>query len=497
MLVAIVVAVLYSFNTPQPFQPYHDSYEYVFSARRILAGGPLVNADRLPGYPLLLALVFALRGKVDLHAAQDAQYALFVLSALEVYILTYRIWRRATLAALIGVLFGSNLYLLEYVKPILSDALAMCLSLALCLAIVYFIERPRPLRVWAVAVVLVALTMTRAEWYLAPIGIFPFLWLIAVRAKRGKRIAPHALLALLAVLGVVVLYMRENAAISGYNGLSVAENINLWAKVVQYHMTSQAPAKYAGIAAITQQGAKRFGDDVWNMYWHNPVLGTDHFGMVGKFAKAVILAHPVEFLWKSLPLMFTTLPIHSQWGGIVAHRANSAWLYNLLSYSAGIFPLFVIFPLIGVWNLCLWAGNWVRTAFTGRPDAEIGRAELQVTMTAALALLGLYDLALTTLGSYGEYERLHLAFDPLMLIVIVGFLFSVAVWLWARITQPRAYARNSAKLAANARGSEKHPAATGNTAVTRSKWELTRPRRGDQPETKQPTPDELEEASAV
>ena len=43
-----------------------------------------------------------------------------------------------------------------------------------------------------------------------------------------------------------------------------------------------------------------------------------------------------------------------------------------------------------------------------------------------LSLLSLYDLVITTLGSYDEYARLHLEFDPLMLIVIVGSLFLLA-----------------------------------------------------------------------
>jgi len=40
----------------------------------------------------------------------------------------------------------------------------------------------------------------------------------------------------------------------------------------------------------------------------------------------------------------------------------------------------------------------------------------------ALSLMSLYALAVTTMTSYSEYGRLHLAFDPLMLIVVIGSL---------------------------------------------------------------------------
>lgn len=483
-LLAIAVAALYYHNNPLPFQPYHDSLEYVFNAQRILAGGTWADADRMPGYPLLLAVVFAIRGGVDLRAAEIAQYILFVLTALEVYVLAYRIWGRAALAGGIGALFGTNLYLLEYVQPLLSDALAMWLCVTLCLSIVYYIERPRPLRLWLVALLLLALTMTRAEWYLAPIGVFPFLLLVAMRAGYGKRIAPHALLALCGVLGVVVLYMQANAAVSGYHGLSEAENINLWGKVVQYKMVTQAPPKYADITSITEQGTKVLGGDVWGMYWTNPVLGAHHFARVGAYARAVILAHPWEFLRKSVPLVFSSLPAHAQWSGIVPKRGTTWLLDEILAFSELSFPLFLIFPFIGVWALGWWAWGWLRATFTTRRKLPVTRAEMQATMTAALSMLALYDLILITLGSFDEYERLHLPFDPLMLLVVLGSLAYAVLRMRSR--------ESAGVTSAVSPGGERGHADARDTQKT---LHVTPTNHASANDT--PAPDELEEASAV
>ena len=40
-------------------------------------------------------------------------------------------------------------------------------------------------------------------------------------------------------------------------------------------------------------------------------------------------------------------------------------------------------------------------------------------LRGALSLLALYTLAVTTLITYSEYGRLHIAFDPLTLIVVI------------------------------------------------------------------------------
>ncbi len=57
---------------------------------------------------------------------------------------------------------------------------------------------------------------------------------------------------------------------------------------------------------------------------------------------------------------------------------------------------------------------------------------LRIEVICALTLFAWYDLVLTTLGSYGQYPRLHLSFDPLMLVVVVSSLLLLAQLLGRR-----------------------------------------------------------------
>jgi hypothetical protein len=65
------------------------------------------------------------------------------------------------------------------------------------------------------------------------------------------------------------------------------------------------------------------------------------------------------------------------------------------------------------------AAGWALTLALRRRRMAPSR---YATAVCVVSLMALYDLAMTTLGSYGEYTRLHLSFDPLMLVLVVGTL---------------------------------------------------------------------------
>lgn len=413
-LLAALLAYIFHVNRPAPYIPYHDTWEYVDRANAILSGGGWVDSIRMPGYPFLLAIVFLFAGKDNLIAADGIQLFLFVVAAVEVYVLAYRVWRNTRFAIAIGLLFATNFYFLSFFKAILSDGLATVLTLAVALSVVAFLERPSAVRFWAVAVLLLGLLLTRAEWYLLPIPLFPYLLLMARRHKRALRLLPHVGLATLLTYGVVFLYMEMNAHINGYFGLSDAENINLYGKVTQYHMQGLAPAHYARITAATQVFVHKGVLDPWTIYRSDPVLGVHHFTQMGAYARAIILHHPVEFLQHSVPVALRSLYDSYAFAHYVPAGPFAGVLHVIEIFSALVFPLFILFPFC--------AAGWLVLLWLKRHSIWRGPVETVV----ALSLIALYGLVITTLSSYDEYPRLHLDFDGLMLIVIVGSIFLLA-----------------------------------------------------------------------
>lgn len=408
-LLACAVVVMSFINRPTPYLPYHDSREYIVSAHRIMAGGTWADPQRLPGYPLFLAIVFSLAGGTNLVAAEGVQLALFVLTTFEVYVLAYRVWRRTGIAALIAALTGSNVYFLEFVKPILSDGLALWLVTSLALAVVFFIERPRAWRFWLVATLTLVLIMTRAEWYLAPLPLFGYLLFAAYQRRRALRLLPHMLAALALLYAVIIGYIALNAHVNSVAQLTADENVNLYGKVTQYNMQSEAPPQFAGITHVTEHFVTgKHERDPWVIYWADPWIGRNHFAEMGAYARAIIKHHPIEYLRDSAPVAVTSLFDHYEFGRINVQRRAAKPLRVLLAASMIAYGLFLLFPVCAAW----WLLNLL---FMRRK-----RCRRRTELVGAVLLLALYDLTVTTLGSYDEYARLHVGFDPLMLIVVVG-----------------------------------------------------------------------------
>lgn len=423
-LVAVVAALLtvaFHINRPQPFIPFHDTYEYVRRADIILAGGPFADPIRLPGYPLLLALLFAFTGKGNYAAAEALQNAMFIVTAVVVYALAWRIWRDARLAALVGTLFGANLFLYSYFRAILSDGLGALLVVGLALAVVAFLEHPCVARIWPVAALCLAALITRGEWIAAPVVLFPYLLLVAHRREVARRLLAPMGAALALIYGAVAGYMALNWRINGYFGMTDATNINLYGKITQYRMQGQAPPRFSSIAAVTERFTRRGLIDPWSIYWRDQAIAGRHFAHMGAYAQAIILHHPIEYLAHSAPIAYISLYDAYVFGGFSHTGPLGGFTGAIQSFSYVIYPLFMLFPLC--------AAFWLVVALRRRPHAPGAGAALRVRFRAealgALSLLALYALAITTLTSYSEYGRLHLAFDPFMLVVVIGSLAAI------------------------------------------------------------------------
>jgi hypothetical protein len=124
LLINVSVAVIYYVNYPGvAFDA--DTPAYVHVAERLYTHPYfLVDAWRLPGYPLLIAFVYAFAGYRNWMAVSAAQDVLFVLATMEIYVLAILVFKRTWMAFLIGLIVGTNVVLISYVKPMMPGALA-------------------------------------------------------------------------------------------------------------------------------------------------------------------------------------------------------------------------------------------------------------------------------------------------------------------------------------------------------------------------------------
>jgi hypothetical protein len=430
MLLLFITAgmtVIYYVDYPHP-ELIADSPAYLVVADRIYRHtNPyfLVDIWRLPGYPLLIAFAYHIHGPGNLQAASEVQGILFVLATMEIYVLAILVLKRTWMAFLIGLIVGTNVILISYVKPMMSEGLALWLLTTLALALVYYVRTLRLHAFWLVVVCLVLLVFTRPEWLYLPVPLFAFVLLVAVRRgvhwRSGLVVLLNIVVALTCIYTLVGYYIQINTRQNKYPGLTAVENFNLMGKVLQYNMQDEAPPQYAQISHQLDIQVVKVDRDPYHILPHVPALTKDYFLPAGTMARTIILHHPVEFLVKSLPLFPPSLTRYYDSTRPYIPGPFDEPLALMKSFDRILYRANVFFLLcIPLWLVLFCWRRW--------------RSQQLPLEMGAIVLLAGYALIITTLGAYtiGDYVRVHIVFDPLLIFVVWGSIFLGARLLWRR-----------------------------------------------------------------
>jgi len=412
VLVAVTALVVFAYYLnhpmPDPFSASSDSAQYLTTARHILTQGQIVDPHRLPGFPLLIALVFTLAGQGNLMAVTVANGLLFILASLEVYAIATLTVGRGWVALLIGTLVGTNVVLLSFIKPIASEALALWLVVSLALAAVLFVHTLQVRYLWTTAAFLLGLCFTRGEWFGLALPLFAYFILVAARqGGQTRRLLVHALLSTVVLYLSLGGYIAANAVEHHVVGMTDIQNDELWGKVLQYHMQNEAPPKYAAITRIANAYRPDRGPTPTEILNQHPLLRSNHYALAGEYARSIIEHHPIEFLAKSVPVAVLSLK-NFYYESLVAPQGPFGgpllWiqaLYRLVYRFTISFPVFA-----GAWIFFLF---WRRTARLHSVQAM-----------GVIVLITLYGWVVVTLSGYSGYIRYHTPFYPLLILIIWG-----------------------------------------------------------------------------
>lgn len=426
---ALLLLILTSITTAAYYLNYPrvdlnaDTPAYLRVVNRFLVHPDLlVDPGRLPVYPLFITLVYALAGHGNLAAVSAAQAFLFVLMTLEVYAIALLLLHRAWAAFLIGLMVGTNLILLSYAKPIMTEGFAAFLLTSLALTTLYYIRTLSLGALLSVTACLLLLLFTRPEWLFVPIPLYAYLLLVTLRCGNRRYLRVYGisvLLSLVLISDCVSAYIMRNGVQNHYQGFTGIENYNELGKILQYNMQDEAPPQEQAISRALDRCIARIDRDPYHVLPCVPAL-TDKYRYdvpAGAFARSIILRHPGEFLLKSLPLFFTSLidyyPV-TYHTGIPASPlvAGLQALYRALYWLNACFWLIALAWLV---LLC-----WRRT----------GRRQEVLAMGMLVLLVG-YGVIVTTLGGYrpDDYMRVHIVFDPLLIVLFWASLFLLLSYL--------------------------------------------------------------------
>src|SRR5262249_27914286 len=127
--------------------------------------------------------------------------------------------------------------------------------------------------------------------------------LVAWRHGQLRKLLPHALVACLGLYAVLGLYIAANSVQNGCACVTYIQNLNLLGKIMDYRMQHEAPPQYDGLTRVLDAQLASGDSDPWDVVRgdYQPVK-QDHFALAGQYSVAIIMAHPGEYLAKSVPV---------------------------------------------------------------------------------------------------------------------------------------------------------------------------------------------------
>ncbi|MFI5281976.1 MAG: hypothetical protein ACHQ0J_02460 [Candidatus Dormibacterales bacterium] len=382
-----------------------DSPSYIALGSRLVSHpslSALFDAYRTPGYPVVLALIGAVQGTVAADGVVYAQAVFMVITALEVYALTFGLSGSSVAAALAGVLFATNVRLLDWERLVMTEALAVLLVTTLVLAFWLWINHRA--MAWAV---LFCATSSFAILTRPSLLLMPFCLGAVVVIGDRRRWLPLLIMGA-AIYLPVAGYAAVNERLNPHAGLSAVSNINLLGKVLEYDMQGEGdkaayPALWQGITGLAP------GDrDPYNILKTSSEALGPNYQDAARFSSDIILRHPFEYLWKSgrdlvaqsLAVPYAYIPPGStQW------LAELVADYALVPYAAYPALPLAIAGLVVVWRRL-------------DPQVALGIAALVAAVVGGLGINALF--------TYLDFARLRTPLDPLAFVaaIVVGSRFA-------------------------------------------------------------------------
>ncbi|HYM65802.1 MAG TPA: glycosyltransferase family 39 protein [Patescibacteria group bacterium] len=393
-----------------------DSGAYIVLGMRLMHQPSLMNlfdAYRTPGYPALLALVGGLQGAVGRDGIVYVQAALMVLTALELYVLTFGRASSRVAATAAAFLFATNVRLLDWERLVMTESPAIFLVTTMLLAFWLWL-RTRATR-WAI---LLAASSALGMLTRPSLLYLPACLLAIVLIAERRRWLPVAVV-LVAAYAPVVGYSLINEHLNPHAGLSAVGNINLLGKVLEYGM--QGDGDRARFPTLAQAiGALSPGDrDPYNLLLFSSDAMGPNYSDAATFSVGIFERHPLDYLEKS------AADFARQWllvpYAYIPPGSFQALSQALASYALVTYAAYPALPLAVIALIVFWP----------RLDREVALGIVALPVAVA------GSLATTALFSYVDFARLKTPVDALALVAVIAIAARVANGAISRPPSPR------------------------------------------------------------
>ncbi len=413
-----------------------DSPSYLRLAQHIWLQHQFADLERTPGYSTLLAGIMAIAGKTNFNVITIAQIILTLLTIGEIYILTYRLTGLKWFACTIATLCGTNLFFLNWERAILTE----CLSWWVIVTVFYMLERFIHTDRWLYLVLLTASSafaiLVRPFFIFVPLVIALVLLYRALRLKHLRKQALPVVLSLLVVYGIVVGDMANNKANKGYFGLTIITNINLFGKVLEYHMEDgTANPRFHQLRIDAHKYVASGNTEPFRFTQLYPQdIGTN-YSTLGAYSLEIIEHHPTSFLSKSIKDMAVTLVTRPH--PYAPFSFQPFWVLGLLGLDyVELLLAYLALPFVLVWLLITLRRQSLDKTASDKLTLFSITAIICIIGDVILAAVGSYQTTLSNGTSFNEFYRMRFPFDWAM-ILLAGIMLYQAYQFYMRRRAPQ------------------------------------------------------------
>lgn len=414
LALGVVLRVLYAHAVPQPIvMP--DTYGYNLVGHRIINGEmPFLNDERTPLYPLLFNTVMRLAGRTDVRL-DTPQFRLgagyiaiihSIMSVLSILVFwqTLRFLRVPLLFRLILTSAYSVYYpVLVFERLLLTESLAISLTVLTVYTALKLIERPRPFNFGITVSLFLVLFLLRPVYIAFPVTLMPIVLFI----HRSKRMVALTTISFFFFLVLPGLNILENIRSYNYPGINHITDVNVLGRILKDGIpTASAVGNRFRIPFEEYRESGRLPDPYYFLYAYDPSLLTrsdnrQELNELRDFASTVMKSELSAYVSggiKDIPFALRELPVPPP-----APTLRYSPLWNIL-YRTGTtihFSLVVTYLLI--------PGILIAVCLR-RPACSPYGFFLYLAIS--------YLLSVTVLFGYSDFGRLLLPNFPILLICL-------------------------------------------------------------------------------
>lgn len=390
-----------------------------------------LNEYRPPVYPLGLMLIGALFTWEKLNIGVIfLQILVSIANIVYAYKLSVEAFKSRFLGYICAFLIAVSFRVYNWDFIILSESFAIFLVTAITYYLIMFLKYNQKKHLKLMVGFTIAAIFNKPFFMVLPIVILAvlilkhFLGCFDIKRNYKTLIAGMA-----AIYMSIFLYSALHYAQSSFFGVTSVGNVNLLGKIMQYNMEDLG--KNQAIIndikhALETESPERIVNGKYLEPWH--FVGTygwtqNHYHEVGKFAKDIILRHPVKFTQKSLALAYRLFVHRSPFRDFIADvaliRADrpQQLMTTVRRSTEAIDSLYVLLIL------CFF--EVIYTIIKLLRKREANKESIWIIPIFAIIL---YHYIISAFFSYGDYCRLLVPSYSLIYLIICMYLYRLTAF---------------------------------------------------------------------